>query len=229
MLLCGSVNDKHSQHGAFGRQRVLPGTFSTTVTIQGVNIHVTEFKHAVTDDVCSRRSGFQLTCFSACLCSLNARQEVEYFVVFRHHPDCETAHLNFRTFVTPLLSAYLCFLSQFCPCLLCTCASDRDRDSLSLHFAQETNHSIFITHAWYSWRMSTVEEVTTAVRQVAAREARFAVLTERIDEMRDHLDQAGLRRQAAEAQIQGGRVREGPSTARIACNSQIGSSGCRTS
>ena len=60
VLLCGSVNDKHSQHGAFGRQRELPGTFSTTVTIQGVNIHVTEFKHAVTDDVCSRRSGFQV-------------------------------------------------------------------------------------------------------------------------------------------------------------------------
>ena len=41
--------------------------------------------------------------------------------------------------------------------------------------------------------MSTVEEVTTAVRQVAAHEARFAALTERIDEMWDHLDQAGLR------------------------------------
>ena len=50
--------------------------------------------------------------------------------------------------------------------------------------------------------MSSVEEVTAAVRQVAAREARFAVLTERIDEMVDHLDQAGLRLQAAEAQIQ---------------------------
>ena len=50
--------------------------------------------------------------------------------------------------------------------------------------------------------MSTVEVVTTAVRQVAAHEARFAVLTDRIDEMRDHLNQAGLRLQAAEAQIQ---------------------------
>ena len=52
--------------------------------------------------------------------------------------------------------------------------------------------------------MSTVKEVTTAVRQVAAHEARFAVLTERIDEMREHLDQAGLRLQAAEAQVQAG-------------------------
>ena len=52
--------------------------------------------------------------------------------------------------------------------------------------------------------MPTVEEVTTAVRQVAAHEARFAVLTERIDDMRDHLNQAGLLLQAAEAQIQAG-------------------------
>ena len=52
--------------------------------------------------------------------------------------------------------------------------------------------------------MSTVEEVTTAVRQVAAHEARFAALTERVGEMWDHLDQAGLRLPAAEAQIQAG-------------------------
>ena len=57
--------------------------------------------------------------------------------------------------------------------------------------------------------MSTVEEMTTAVRQVAAHEARFAVLTERIDEMRDHLDQAGLRLQATEAQIQAGGTMSG--------------------
>ena len=45
--------------------------------------------------------------------------------------------------------------------------------------------------------MSTVEEVTTTVRQEAAHEARFAILTERIDEeMRTKLDWA------AEAQIQ---------------------------
>ena len=36
--------------------------------------------------------------------------------------------------------------------------------------------------------MSTVEEVTAAVRQVAAHEARIVMLTERIDEMRHHLD-----------------------------------------
>ena len=35
------------------------------------------------------------------------------------------------------------------------------------------------------------------MRQVAAHEAHFAVLTERIDEMRDHVDQAGFRLQAA--------------------------------
>ena len=52
--------------------------------------------------------------------------------------------------------------------------------------------------------MSTVEEVTTAVRQVAAHEARTAVVTERLDEMRDHLYQAGLHLQAAEAQVQAG-------------------------
>ena len=44
--------------------------------------------------------------------------------------------------------------------------------------------------------------MTTAARQEAAHEARFAVLTERVDEMRDHLDQDGRRLQAAEAQIQ---------------------------
>ena len=43
--------------------------------------------------------------------------------------------------------------------------------------------------------MSTVEEVT---------EARIATLTGRIGEMRDHMDQAGLRLQAAEAQLQAG-------------------------
>ena len=46
--------------------------------------------------------------------------------------------------------------------------------------------------------------MTAAVRQVAAHETRIAMLTERIDEMRDHLDQAGLRLQAAESQIQAG-------------------------
>ena len=58
--------------------------------------------------------------------------------------ECEAAHLNFRTFVTPLLSAYLCFLLQFCPCLLCTFASDRDREPLSAwlkkQFSRNTSH-----------------------------------------------------------------------------------------
>ena len=52
--------------------------------------------------------------------------------------------------------------------------------------------------------MSLVEEVTAAVRQVAAHEVRVVMLTERTDEMRDHLDQAGLRLLAAESKIQAG-------------------------
>ena len=50
--------------------------------------------------------------------------------------------------------------------------------------------------------MSTVEEVTAAVRRVAAREVCILMLAERIDGIRTHLDQAELRRQAAESQIQ---------------------------
>ena len=50
--------------------------------------------------------------------------------------------------------------------------------------------------------MSSVEEVVAAVRQLAAHEVRIDKLTARIDEMRDHLDQAGLRLQATESQIQ---------------------------
>ena len=33
--------------------------------------------------------------------------------------ECETAHLNFRTFLSSLLSACMCSLSQFCACLSC--------------------------------------------------------------------------------------------------------------
>ena len=50
--------------------------------------------------------------------------------------------------------------------------------------------------------MSSVEEVATAVRQVAAHEVRIEMLTARMDEVRDHLDQAGWRLQAAGAHIQ---------------------------
>ena len=46
--------------------------------------------------------------------------------------------------------------------------------------------------------------MTTAVRQVATLEARIEMLTARIDEIRSHLDQAGLRPQAAESHIQAG-------------------------
>ena len=52
--------------------------------------------------------------------------------------------------------------------------------------------------------MSSVEEVATAVRHVSAHEVCSEMLTARIDEMRDHLDQAGVRLQAAESQIQSG-------------------------
>ena len=57
--------------------------------------------------------------------------------------------------------------------------------------------------------MSTVEDVTAALRQVAAHEARVVMLTERMDEMREHLDQAGLRLQAAESKIKTGASRVG--------------------
>ena len=57
--------------------------------------------------------------------------------------------------------------------------------------------------------MSTVEEVTAAIRQVAAHEARNATLTGWIDEMRDHMDHAGLRLQAAEAEVRSGGNRSG--------------------
>ena len=40
--------------------------------------------------------------------------------------------------------------------------------------------------------MTSVEEVTSAVRHVAALEVRIEMLTARIDEMQDHLDQAGF-------------------------------------
>ena len=55
-------------------------------------------------------------------------------------------------------------------------------------------------------RTSTVEEGPPLTRRpqqydVAAHEARTMMLTERIDEMRDQLDQAGLNLQAAESQI----------------------------
>ena len=61
-----------------------------------------------------------------------------------------------------------------------------------------------------SRRMSSVAEVTVAVRQVAAHEARIVRLTERIDEMRDYLDHAGWRLQVAESRFQAGGTTCGP-------------------
>ena len=49
--------------------------------------------------------------------------------------------------------------------------------------------------------MSTSEELPAAVRQVAAHETDIATPSVRIDEMRDHLDQAGVRLHAAETQL----------------------------
>ena len=46
--------------------------------------------------------------------------------------------------------------------------------------------------------------MTAAEQQFSAHEACVVILTERNDEMRDHLDQARLRLQAAESQIQAG-------------------------
>ena len=46
--------------------------------------------------------------------------------------------------------------------------------------------------------------LSAAVRQVAAHETDIATLTVRMDEMRDHLDQAGVRLHAAETQLKAG-------------------------
>ena len=52
--------------------------------------------------------------------------------------------------------------------------------------------------------MSTAEELSAAVRQVAAHETHVATLTVRINEMRDDLDQAGVRLHTAETQDRAG-------------------------
>ena len=52
--------------------------------------------------------------------------------------------------------------------------------------------------------MSTAEELSAAVRQVAAHETHIATLTVRIGEMRDHLDQAGGRLHGVETQLRAG-------------------------
>ena len=91
--------------------------------------------------------------------------------------------------------------------------------------------------------MSTAEELSAAMRPVPAHEAHLATLMSRIDEMRHHLDQAGVRSHAAETQLRAGMNASGyvkftlgkerccltTSTVRIACSSQTGSSRCQTS
>ena len=70
--------------------------------------------------------------------------------------------------------------------------SDSVRDALFV-WLKKQNAPMFITHGGGA----------SVTANEAANEARFAVLTERIDEaVRDHLDQTGLRPKAAEAQIQ---------------------------
>ena len=114
--------------------------------------------------------------------------------------------------------------STSCTDILCISLDHRHDASSLKALAQETHRSTFITHGsgasvtvdgpatqWEgaqpsctikrSTRMSTVEEVTAAVRQVAPREGRIVMLTEHADEMGD---QAGLRPQATESQIQPG-------------------------
>ena len=51
--------------------------------------------------------------------------------------------------------------------------------------------------------MTTAEELSAALRQVAAHETHFATLTAVINEMRDQLEKAGVRMHAAEAQLRG--------------------------
>ena len=57
--------------------------------------------------------------------------------------------------------------------------------------------------------MSTAEDLSAAVREVAAHEAHIATLMARIDEMRDHLDQAGVRLHAAETLSSGASANSG--------------------
>ena len=52
--------------------------------------------------------------------------------------------------------------------------------------------------------MTTAEELSAAIRQVAAHETHIATLTARINEMRDHLEQAGAHLHAAETQLRAG-------------------------
>ena len=52
--------------------------------------------------------------------------------------------------------------------------------------------------------MSTAEGLPAALRHVDAHEVHSATLKARIDEMRDHLDQAGVRLHAAETQLRRG-------------------------
>ena len=58
--------------------------------------------------------------------------------------------------------------------------------------------------------MATAEELSAAVRQVAAHEAHIETLAARIDEIANHLDQAGARLHAAETQLNacGNSIRE---------------------
>ena len=68
MLLCGSIDDNSTTNTVrLGSTSCVPGTISTAATLRGANIAVTGFKRSVTGDVCSCRSGFQVT-FPACFC-----------------------------------------------------------------------------------------------------------------------------------------------------------------
>ena len=62
--------------------------------------------------------------------------------------ECETAHLNFRTLVTSTSFSVLVFSVTVLPRLLCACASDRDRDPLSV-WLKKPIHSKNMTHIFF--------------------------------------------------------------------------------
>ena len=91
------------------------------------------------------------------------------------------------------------------------------------------------------WRLATAEELSVALRQVAAHETHIATLTAMINEMRDHLQQAGVRlhgggsaRRCERRCARKTHSRQGYGAwelqrVRIAWSSQTASSSCRTS
>ena len=126
----------------------------------------------------------------------------------------EAAHLDFYTLVTSFPSACLCFhfpiVSPFTVlslCSHCACVSERDRCDSCLHGSRnnslgKTSHMVVERRCWQTSQFHVdwlrcmrrlLKELSAVVRQMAVYETNISTLTVRIDEMRDHLDQAGVR------------------------------------